>query len=54
MTGNTELKRMWKEAIVAKYTVQSRHLSGGTEEENKISQKGLSVSQPRFNPGTSE
>jgi hypothetical protein len=32
---NNELERMWKEAIVAKFKVLSRHLPGGTEENHK-------------------
>jgi hypothetical protein len=33
---NNELKRMWKEAVVACFNVQSRHLPGGTfENHNK-------------------
>jgi hypothetical protein len=33
---NDELKRTWKEAVVAEFKVLSRHLHGGDEENHEI------------------
>jgi hypothetical protein len=32
MAVNNELEKMWKEAIMPRFKVLSRHFSGGTEE----------------------
>jgi hypothetical protein len=32
---NNELERMWKEAVIASFKVQSQHLLGGTEENTE-------------------
>jgi hypothetical protein len=32
---NTELERMWKEAVVTYFVVLSQHLSGGVEENDE-------------------
>jgi hypothetical protein len=33
-----ELERMWKEEVVTKFKVLSRHFPGGTEENREIRQ----------------
>jgi hypothetical protein len=49
VTVNGELERMWNEAIVAYFKVQSQHMPGGTEEITK----SVTRTRPRFEPGTS-
>jgi hypothetical protein len=53
MIVNNELKRMWKEVVMAKFKVLSQHLPVGTEENHEKPQSGQPVSGPRFEPGTS-
>jgi hypothetical protein len=53
MIVNNELERMWKEAVVAKFMVLSRHLPGGTKENHEKPQSGQPVSGPRIEHGTS-
>jgi hypothetical protein len=49
---NDKLERVWKEAVVAYFKVISRHLPGGTDENQEIFIQD-SRSGPRFEPGTS-
>jgi hypothetical protein len=48
---NCELERIWKEAVVASFKVQSRHLPGGTEENhenpNRVSGLWAEILKPR-------
>jgi hypothetical protein len=46
----SELERIWKEAIVAQFEVQSWHLAGCTEE---VIYSLNQVPEPRFEPRTS-
>jgi hypothetical protein len=52
-TWNKEMNRNWKEAGVAYFRIQSRHLPGGTKEIRKQLQSGESVSRLVFEVGTS-
>jgi hypothetical protein len=41
---NNEFERIWEEAVVAQFKLQSRHLHGGTEENHEDPQPGQPVS----------
>jgi hypothetical protein len=43
---------MWKEVNVAQLKVLSKHLPGGSEENNDKSQSDKPFSKPVFDPGT--
>jgi hypothetical protein len=49
---NNELKRIWKEVIMASFEVLFQHLPGGTEKNHKKLQSGQPVPEPRLSPGS--
>jgi hypothetical protein len=52
MMANSELERVCKEAVVTYFKVLFSVTPGGTEESHEKLQFGLSVSWPKFEPGT--
>jgi hypothetical protein len=50
---DSELRRIWKEAVVAKSASSRGILPGGTKENHEVSRSGEAVSRERFKPSTS-
>jgi hypothetical protein len=53
MIMNPKLYTMWKEAVMAKFTVKSQHLHEVADENHEKPQSRSSMSQLRLKPCTS-